>query len=101
MTNKDDEELRELIPDADVARVHGHANFGSMTPRQVIAEGVLKYAYGYTCGSTQLSILLEHRLIRKPKPGSYDSTLTLRGQAYLRAAWPYGDVVAALGEAQP
>jgi hypothetical protein len=88
---------RELIPDADVARVHGFANFGSMTPRQVIvAEGVLKYAYGYSSGHTQLSILLEHGLVRKPKPGSYRTTLTKRGQAYFRAAWPYAEVRALL-----
>lgn len=67
-----------------------------MTPRQVVAEGVLKYAYGYSTGHTQLSILLEHGLIRKPKPGRYQSTLTKRGQAYLRAAWPYQHVTAAI-----
>lgn len=89
-----------LIPDADVIRVHGNANFGSMSPRDVIADGVLKYAYGYQSGHTQLSILLEHKLIRKPKPGSYRSTLTKRGQAYLRAAWPYNQIAAALARAE-
>lgn len=78
----------EIIGDADVIRVHGRANFGNMTPRDVVNEGVLKYAYGYSTGFTQLSILLEHRLIYKPRPGKYSSRLTKRGMAYLRAAWP-------------
>lgn len=86
----------KIITDTEVIRVHGHANFGTMTPRQVIADGVLKYAYGYSGGHTQLCILLEHKLIRKPKPGSYHSTLTKKGQAYLRAAWPISEVRAAL-----
>jgi hypothetical protein len=84
----------KIIPEADVIRIHGYANFGAMTPREVIADGVLKYAYGYQSGHTQLMILLEHRLVRKPKPGSYRSTLTKRGQAYFRAAWPYKQIAA-------
>jgi hypothetical protein len=78
----------QIITDAEVARVHGHANFGSQTSRQVLAEGVWKYSMGFTGGHTQLTILLEHGLIRKPKPGSYRSTLTKRGEAYLRATCP-------------
>lgn len=88
-------EEAKIISDEEVQRVHGFANFGRMTPREVLAEGVLKYAYGYTTGHTQLSILLEHGLIRKPAPGSYRSTLTKKGQAYLRAAWPYQAMIAA------
>ena len=76
-----------IISDQDVARVHGNANFGGMSQRQVIDEGVLKYAFGYTSGSTQMSILIEHGLLRKPRPGSYHSTLTLKGQRYLRAVF--------------
>ena len=79
----------QIISDKDVTRVHGNANFGNMTPREVLADGVLKYAMGYTSGYTQLCILLEHKLIRKPKPGRYYSTLTILGQKYLRAAWPF------------
>ena len=78
----------QIITDAEMARVHGNANFGSQAPRQVLAEGVWKYSMGYTGGHTQLTILLEHGLIRKPKPGSYRSTLTKRGEAYLRATCP-------------
>lgn len=78
----------EIISDEQVTRIHGHANFGSMSPRQVLAEGVWKYSMGYTSGYTQMSILLEHGFIRKPKPGQYRSTLTKKGEAYLRATCP-------------
>jgi hypothetical protein len=87
---------RELISDADLTRVHGFANFGAMTPRDVIRDGVVKYAMGYTGGHTQLSILIEHALIHKPKPGSYQSTLTKKGRAYLRAIMPTWGVLTAL-----
>lgn len=86
----------ELISDAEVTRVHGHANFGDMAPRDVIRDGVVKYAMGYTGGHTQLSILIEHALIHKPKPGSYQSTLTKKGRAYLRAIMPTWGVLTAL-----
>lgn len=91
----------ELISDAEVARVHGYANFGDMTPRDVIRDGVVKYAMGYTGGHTQLSILIEHALIHKPKPGSYQSTLTKKGRAYLRAIMPTWGVLQALRAALP
>jgi hypothetical protein len=75
----------EIIPESEIDRVHGNANFGPMPKRRVVDEGVLKYAFGYQSGYTQLQILIEHSLIRKPKPGSYKSTLTAKGQRYLRA----------------
>ena len=78
---------RDIITDEEIETVHGHANFGDMSKRFVVDEGVLKYAFGYESGHTQLSILLEHRLIRKPKPGSYRTTLTRKGQEYLRAVY--------------
>jgi hypothetical protein len=79
------ETVNNIIRDAEIERVHANANFGSMPKRRVVDEGVLKYAFGYSSGSTQLSILLEHGLIRKPKPGRYGSVLTVKGQRYLRA----------------
>jgi hypothetical protein len=84
--------VREIISDEAVTSIHGNANFGSMTPRDVLADGVLKYAMGYSGGHTQLCILMEHKLIRKPKPGRYSSTLTKLGQKYLRAAWPIAEL---------
>lgn len=74
----------EIISDEEIFRVHGHANFGSMTPRQVIDDGVRKVAVGYQCGHTQFTILREHGLITKPRPGSYDCDLTKKGKAYGR-----------------
>lgn len=78
----------EIISDEEVKRVHGHANFGTMTPREVLADGVWKYSMGYSGGHTQLCILLEHKLITKPKPGSYKANLTVKGKAYLRSLNP-------------
>lgn len=78
--------LAEIISDAEITRVHGHANFGpTMTPRDVVNEGVRKYAIGYHSGYTQLCILLEHGLITKPRPGRYDANLTKKGKKYARA----------------
>ena len=85
----------EIISDDAVTRVHGYANFGSMTPREVLADGVLKYAMGYSGGHTQLCILMEHKLIKKPKPGKCYTTLTKLGQKYLRAAHPIATLRAA------
>jgi hypothetical protein len=87
------EDVRHIIPDEEIVRVHGNANFGSLSKRKVVNEGVLKYAFGYEGGYTQLCILLEHGLIKKPKPMSYKSTLTEKGKRYLRAAFPYEKVI--------
>lgn len=83
------EKLAAIVSDAEIARVHGSANFGAMTPRDVVNDGVRKYAVGYTGGHTQLCILLEHRLITKPRPGRYDANLTKKGKAYARALIPF------------
>lgn len=93
----------EIVTDAEIDRVHGHANFGGMGKREVVNDGVLKYAFGYTGGHTQLTILLEHGLLRKPRPGKYSSTLTRKGQRYLRAVYgPHFLEIASLGrEGQP
>lgn len=78
--------LAEIISDADIVRVHGSANFGpTMTPREVVNDGVRKYAVGYSSGHTQLCILLEHGLITKPRPGRYEASLTKKGKRYARA----------------
>jgi hypothetical protein len=80
----------DVIPAEDVYRVHGNANFGTMKRRDVIAEGVLSVAFGYHVGSTMLSILLEHKLARRPKnPYGRSPGLTLKGTEYLRAAWDF------------
>jgi len=78
---------QEIISDEEIARVHGYANFGDMSPREVVNDGVRKYAVGFTGGHTQLCILLEHGLIRKPKPGKYSAELTKKGKRYARSIW--------------
>lgn len=77
--------LAEIISDAEIERVHGHANFGKMPPREVVNDGVRKTAVGYHCGRTQFSILRDHGLITKPRSGSYDVGLTKKGKEYGRA----------------
>jgi len=97
----------EIISDADIIRVHGHANFGDMSPREVVNDGVRKYSVGFTGGHTQLCILLEHGLITKPKPGKYSANLTQKGKRYARSIWnrradltpPAADYVAGLEKA--
>lgn len=79
------QKTRDIVSDDAVETVHGNANFGPQPKRDVLDEGVLKYALGYTSGYTQLAILLEHGLVRKPAPGSYKSALTMKGRAYARA----------------
>lgn len=78
---------QEIISDEEIARVHAHANFGAMSPREVVNEGVRKTAVGYHCGSTQLHILLEHGLATKPRLGSSDISLTKKGKAYGRSIY--------------
>lgn len=78
---------QEIISDKEITRVHGHANFGDMSPREVVNDGVRKYAVGFTGGHTQLCILLEHCLIRKPNPGKYSADLTKKGKRYARSIW--------------
>lgn len=94
--------LAEIVSDDEIAKVHGHANFGEMTPREVVNDGVRKTAVGYHCGHTQFTILREHGLITRPPVGSYDANLTKKGKAYARVLYHAGDTAAlesALAEA--
>lgn len=80
-------DARDIIPDDEIERVHANANFGGMSKREVVNEGILKYAFGYSSGHTQLTILLEHGLLKKPRPGRYSTALTKKGLRYLRAVY--------------
>jgi hypothetical protein len=80
-------EAHDIISDEEIARVHANANFGSMTPREVVNDGVQKYAVGYQGGSTQVAILREHGLISKPKNYGYKANLTEKGKRYARAIY--------------
>lgn len=75
--------VEDIVTDAEVIRVHAHANFGPMSPREVVNDGVRKYAVGYSGGHTQQCILYEHGLIGKPK--GYSANLTKKGKEYARA----------------
>jgi hypothetical protein len=81
------EELIAIVSDEEITKVHGYANFGSMTPREAVNDGVRKTAVGYHCGHTQFTILREHGLITRPRPGSYDANLTKKGKAYARVLY--------------
>ena len=80
---------QEIISDDEVIRVHAYANFGSMTPREVVNDGVRKYAIGYKCGATQVAILRVHGLITATKSSGYEADLTQKGKKYARAITPY------------
>lgn len=81
-----------IISDEDVERVHGNANFGSLSKRRVVNDGVLKTAMGYSMGHTQLCILMEHGLVKTPKPGRYETSLTKKGIRYLQTIFRYQDI---------
>ncbi len=76
--------VAEIISDSEIDKVHGHANFGGMTKREVVALGVLKVASGYHQGGTSEQIILEHGLITS------DYKLTDKGRRYLWEAFGYG-----------
>ena len=72
---------QELISDKEIVRVHGSANFGTSSKREVVRLGVLKCASGFHQGHTSKTICMEHGLISK----SY--RLTSKGKKYLWAAF--------------
>ncbi|GGE36521.1 hypothetical protein GCM10007276_12520 [Agaricicola taiwanensis] len=78
------EKVTDIVSDAEIERVHG-GNFGSMTKREVVDEGVLQHAFGYSTGYTMTCILLGHRLICHTAPGMGSRGLTRKGFRYLRA----------------
>lgn len=71
----------EIISDEEIEHVHGNANFGSMSKRQVVDQGVLKCASGYYQGYTSTRIITEHGLVDK------EYNLTPKGKTYLWAAF--------------
>ncbi|HEY8947994.1 MAG TPA: hypothetical protein VIM56_03820 [Rhizomicrobium sp.] len=88
---------RQIVSDEDIERVHGNANFGSLSKRGVVDEGVLTAAFGFHCGSTMRAILQEHRLTKAASAterGRFGDRmrLTQRGFEYLRAL--FGNVPA-------
>jgi hypothetical protein len=80
-------ELHEIITNDEIFRVHGHADFGDMLPREVVNDGVVKCAFGFSCGATQLYILKEHGLVTKPSDYLCPARLTEKGKRYGRSIY--------------
>jgi len=74
-------EAKEIITDEEIERVHGNANFGSISKRDVVNQGVLKCASGYYQGHTSNQIIKEHGLVTE------NYKLTTKGKKYLWAAF--------------
>lgn len=74
----------QIVPDHEIISQHGTANFGKLTPRQVVDEGVMKAAFGFSHGNTQYHILRGHKLI------TTKGTLTKKGFFYARALYNAG-----------
>lgn len=72
--------VQEIIPDDAVEAQFKGTNFGSQTPRQVIASSLLKCACKYYSGRTATEICYRLGLTTKKW------TLTERGRAYLFCA---------------
>lgn len=75
---------QDIVSDDEVEQVHGSANFGMQSKRDVLRLGVLKCASGYHQGHTSRQICIEHGLISK----TYE--LTPKGRQYLWAAFSGG-----------
>ena len=71
----------EIITDEEIEKIHGNANFGGMSKRDVVNQAVLKCASGYYQGSTSTRIITEHDLI------DVKYNLTTKGKMYLWAAF--------------
>lgn len=81
----------EIVSDAEIERVHGNANFGGGSKRDVLRQGVWNAARGYSMGSTMRSIIIEHGLAKDQRNRHKPPVLTEKGMNYLRCAkieWP-------------
>lgn len=77
--------IEEIISDKELDDVHGNANFGGTSKRDVIKYGLLKCAFGYYQGHTSTRIITEHKLVTK------NYKLTKKGLAYMKLAF-YGEI---------
>lgn len=77
-------DLERIVTDEELAEAYGNADFGSMTPREVVKIGILKAASGFYQGSTSRAILIDLKLIRD------DYVITPKGKQYLWTAWSAG-----------
>ena len=74
---------KSIVPDDLLMKVHGNADFGNLSPREVVDQTLLTYAFGYSSGHTAMRILQDHGLLRKGK--GYNALLTKKGFRYLKA----------------
>jgi hypothetical protein len=74
-------DVKEIISDEEIEKVHANADFGGMSKRDVVNQGVLKCASGYYQGHTSTQIITKHGLVTK------DYELTAKGRTYLWAAF--------------
>lgn len=74
-------ELEQMISDEELTKVFAYANFGSMSNREVVKQGLLKCAGEWHQGHTSRTILFELGLIGK------NYTLTKKGGRYLFEAY--------------
>lgn len=79
------EDVRDIISDTQLDYSFGNANFGSKSKRDVIKYSLLKYASGYSTGSTARIILKELNLLTQKE------TLSKKGKLYLFAAFSEGN----------
>lgn len=78
----------EIIPDADIERIHANANFGDVAKRDVVKAALLQTACGFHTGHTARTILAEHGLITLPRNGSAKvPKLNKKGRDYLWASF--------------
>lgn len=71
----------EIITDEEI-NAHHFGRFGANAdPREIVNEGVLKAAFGYSSGSTVCTILRRHALTTN------GHALTRKGKNYLQAVF--------------
>lgn len=89
----------EIIPDAEIDQNHFGHWWPDVNPRAIVAEGVLKAAFGYGSGSTVIAILRSHNLIEPQHSYTGVAELTAKGKLYLRAVWrgKFDDIMALVG----
>lgn len=85
------EKVREIIPDEELYKAFAHANYGDMSPRDVVRLGLLKTACGFSHGYTSTQILIELGLIVEKTRKAGREMLTDRGRRYLWHAWSEGE----------
>lgn len=73
----------EIITEQEIIDVHGGADFGVMSKRDVVNQNLLKVACGYVPGRTAISILKVHGLIKEHRLINGLFALTDKGGKYL------------------